>query len=97
MANKKVLVVDDDVKIVELVKLYLNRDGYHVITAYDGNEALRLARESHAGPDRSGYHAARDRWAGNLPPLACRIFGTDNPAHCQDYRARPHHRSGPGG
>jgi len=47
MAGKRVLVVDDDVKTVELVKLYLNRDGYRVITAYDGVEALRLARESH--------------------------------------------------
>lgn len=49
MSGKKVLIVDDDVKIVELVKLYLNRDGYSVITALDGNEALRLARE--ARPD----------------------------------------------
>jgi DNA-binding response OmpR family regulator len=47
MGNKRVLVVDDDVKTVELVKLYLNRDGYHVLTAYDGVEALRLAREGH--------------------------------------------------
>ncbi len=47
MANKRVLIVDDDVKIVELVKLYLNRDGYTVLTAYDGNEALRQAREAH--------------------------------------------------
>ena len=47
MAGKRVLVVDDDVKTVELVKLYLNRDGYRVLTAYDGLEALRLARESH--------------------------------------------------
>jgi len=47
MAGKRVLVVDDDVKTVELVKLYLNRDGYRVLTAYDGVEALRLARESH--------------------------------------------------
>jgi len=46
MAGKKVLVVDDDVKTVELVKLYLERDGYEVLTAYDGIEALRLARES---------------------------------------------------
>ena len=44
--NKKVLVVDDDAKTVELVKLYLNRDGYKVLVAYDGVEALRLARES---------------------------------------------------
>jgi len=46
MANKKVLVVDDDVKTVDLVMLYLKRDGYKVLTAYDGIEALRLARES---------------------------------------------------
>ncbi|MBI2832663.1 MAG: response regulator transcription factor [Chloroflexi bacterium] len=45
--GKKVLVVDDDAKTVELVKLYLNRDGYKVITAYEGMEALRLAREGH--------------------------------------------------
>ena len=46
MAGKRVLVVDDDEKTVELVKLYLNRDGYRVITAYEGEEALRLARET---------------------------------------------------
>jgi DNA-binding response OmpR family regulator len=46
MAGKKILVVDDDVKTVELVKLYLERDGYQALTAYDGIEALRLARES---------------------------------------------------
>ena len=45
MPSKRVLVVDDDAKTVNLVKLYLNRDGYRVITAYDGTEALRLARE----------------------------------------------------
>jgi two-component system, OmpR family, alkaline phosphatase synthesis response regulator PhoP len=46
MPGKKVLVVDDDAKTVELVKLYLNRDGYRVITASDGLEALKLAREN---------------------------------------------------
>jgi two-component system alkaline phosphatase synthesis response regulator PhoP len=47
MSGKKVLVVDDDVKTVELVKLYLNRDGYRVLTAYNGNDALKQAREGH--------------------------------------------------
>ena len=47
MLSKRILVVDDDAKTVELVKLYLNRDGYRVLTANDGVEALRLARESH--------------------------------------------------
>jgi len=45
--NKKILVVDDDMRTVELVKLYLNRDGYRVLIADDGVEALRLAREGH--------------------------------------------------
>ncbi len=47
MTGKRVLVVDDDVKTVELVKLYLKRDGYRVLTAYDGVEAVRLAQEGH--------------------------------------------------
>ncbi|MDO8472634.1 MAG: response regulator transcription factor [Dehalococcoidia bacterium] len=47
MTGKRILVVDDDAKIVELVKLYLARDGHKVITALEGNEALRIARESH--------------------------------------------------
>ena len=42
---KRLLVADDDRKTVELVKLYLQRDGYQVITAYDGRSALDAARE----------------------------------------------------
>ena len=47
MAGKRVLIVDDDQKTVELVKLYLNRDGYRVLTAYDGSEALHQAQDGH--------------------------------------------------
>ena len=39
-----VLVVDDDRKTVELIRLYLERDGYRVSEAYDGCQALDLAR-----------------------------------------------------
>ena len=35
------LVVDDDPKIVELVRAYLHRAGYEVVTAADGEDALR--------------------------------------------------------
>jgi two-component system alkaline phosphatase synthesis response regulator PhoP len=45
--GQRVLVVDDDAKTTELVKLYLERDGYNVSIAYDGDEGLRLARELH--------------------------------------------------
>lgn len=46
MSHKKILVVDDDVKTVDLVKLYLERDGHSVITAYDGPAALQSFREN---------------------------------------------------
>ena len=42
--NRSILVIDDDKKIVELVTLYLKRDGYTVLPAYDGHEALDVAR-----------------------------------------------------
>ena len=42
--NRTILVVDDDKKIVDLVTLYLRRDGYGVLPAYDGQEALDVAR-----------------------------------------------------
>ncbi len=45
MTRSKVLVVDDDPSIVELVRLYLEREGYRVLVAYDGLEALELARQ----------------------------------------------------
>ncbi len=44
MAAKKILVVDDERKIVDIVKAYLEREGYQVIAAYDGESALNLAR-----------------------------------------------------
>jgi DNA-binding response OmpR family regulator len=44
MADAKILVVDDDKKIVDLVTLYLKKDGYHVFAAYDGQQAIEMAR-----------------------------------------------------
>jgi DNA-binding response OmpR family regulator len=38
--QEKVLVVDDEEHIVELVELYLGKEGYRVVSAYDGDAAL---------------------------------------------------------
>jgi DNA-binding response OmpR family regulator len=38
--ERPILVVDDDAKIVRLVRTYLERDGYNVVTAADGPGAL---------------------------------------------------------
>ena len=43
--NRKILVVDDDRKTVDLIKLYLEKDGYQVLAAFDGQQALELARQ----------------------------------------------------
>lgn len=42
----KVLVVDDEPNIVELLTVSLKFQGFSVLTAKDGNEALKLAREN---------------------------------------------------
>lgn len=39
---KKILVVDDEEKIVEVIKSYLEKDGYKVITAYNGKDAMEV-------------------------------------------------------
>ena len=44
-----ILVVDDDPKIVSLVKTYLEREGLRVVTAPDGQAALRAFNELHPG------------------------------------------------
>ena len=38
--QKKVLVIEDDINIAELVRLYLDRDGFDVTIAHDGGKGL---------------------------------------------------------
>lgn len=45
--NETILVADDDEHIVELVSMYLKREGYRVEAAYDGDETLRKVNELH--------------------------------------------------
>lgn len=42
---KKILVVDDDKNICELLGLYLKKEGYEVIFAYNGSEAVSIAKK----------------------------------------------------
>lgn len=44
--REKILVVDDEPDIVELVAFNLRAEGYDVLTARDGLQALNLAREA---------------------------------------------------
>lgn len=48
--DEKILVVDDEKEIADLVKLYLENEGFQVTACYDGKEALRLV-EGAENPD----------------------------------------------
>jgi two-component system OmpR family response regulator len=44
ISKQRILVVEDEAKISQIVAAYLRRDGYQVLQAQDGREALELAR-----------------------------------------------------
>ena len=37
-----ILVCDDDKEIVEAIEIYLTQEGYQVLKAYDGMQALKM-------------------------------------------------------
>lgn len=63
----RILIVDDDHEIVRLVKAYLEKDGYLVLYAYDGETALHTLRRERPDllvldlmlPDRDGWDLTR--------------------------------------
>jgi DNA-binding response OmpR family regulator len=64
---KKILVVDDEKRIVEIIKAYLEKDGYQVITAFDGKTAIDTASQQQPDlvvldlmlPEVSGWDVCR--------------------------------------
>jgi DNA-binding response OmpR family regulator len=76
MSQDTVLVVDDEPHIVELAELYLNNEGYRVISAADGAQALKKIETERPAlvildlmlPEINGWEVCRRvRAAGNLP------------------------------
>jgi two-component system, OmpR family, alkaline phosphatase synthesis response regulator PhoP len=45
MAKKKILVVDDETKLVMAIRIRLEQAGYEVLAAYDGQEGLEKAKK----------------------------------------------------
>ena len=41
-----ILVCDDDKEIVEAIEIYLKREGYNILKAYNGREALKIVKEN---------------------------------------------------
>lgn len=42
----KILVCDDDKDIVEAIDIYLTQEGYEVLKAYDGDEAIKVLKSN---------------------------------------------------
>jgi two-component system alkaline phosphatase synthesis response regulator PhoP len=88
---QQILVVDDDPDIVRLVRAYLEKAGFQVVTAYDGETALHILRRDHPAlvvldlmlPDRDGWDITRlvreDPSLAQMPliMLTARIDDTD--------------------
>ena len=83
MANK-ILVVDDDLNICELLKLYLENEGYAVFTANDGQEAVDKFKNKTPDlvlldimlPKMDGWQVCREiRKVSSAPIIMLTAFG----------------------
>jgi DNA-binding response OmpR family regulator len=73
---KTIMVVDDEKRLVSLVESYLTQEGYRVVTAYNGAEALTVAQKEKPDliildvmmPEMDGYEfMRRHRAEANTP------------------------------
>ena len=75
--NEKILVVDDEKSIVDILKFNLQKEGYQVFTGADGQEALDLYEACHPDlilldvmmPRLSGYDVCRKIREKSMVPI----------------------------
>ncbi len=81
---KKILVVDDEVKIVEVVRSYLENSGYSVAEAYNGKDALEKFEKTNPAlvvldlmlPDISGEEICTTiRKKSRIPNFVSQTYG----------------------
>ncbi len=67
MDRKRILVVDDEIYIVHILEFSLTMEGYNILTAFDGEEALRVIEQERPDlvvldimmPKLDGYEVCR--------------------------------------
>ncbi len=76
MKAKKVLIIEDEMAISDIIKFNLNKEGYEIDTAYNGEEGLRKAQSSNFDlilldimlPQMDGFQVCRKiRETSNVP------------------------------
>ena len=70
MKQQVILVVDDEPTIREVVRKYLERDGFAVQEATDGHQALAYLRDNVPDLIVLEYHAAGRGWIEHHPSIA---------------------------
>ena len=74
--NSKILIVDDESNIVELIRLYLEKEGFFTVSAKNGTEALAKFRSENPDliildimiPEPDGWQVCREiRRSSNVP------------------------------
>lgn len=68
MTRKKILIIDDEVDIVELVKMRLEMHGFYIIPLYTSTRAIEVAKREKPDlilmdcmmPDKDGYEACKE-------------------------------------
>ena len=77
MSDAKILIVDDDVNICELLRLYLDKNGFITFVANDGEEALKVFNEKNPDlilldimlPKLDGWQVCRQIRKTNETPI----------------------------
>ena len=75
--GKTILVVDDEQRLVALVESYLKQEGYRVVTAYNGREAITVGQRESPDlivldvmmPEMDGYEFMRKHRADHNTPI----------------------------
>lgn len=87
--GKKILVVDDEKTIIDLVRIRLEKNGYKVVTAANGEEALSTAQQEAPDlvildvmmPEMNGYEVLkriREDLKMDMPVMLLTAKSTDN-------------------
>lgn len=83
----KILVADDEAEIRDILRLYLEKDGYEVLEAADGMEAMEVCRQEKPDlavldimmPGIDGYRVLRNiRENSNIPVIILSAKGSDS-------------------
>lgn len=101
----RILVADDEAEIRDLLRLYLEKEGYEVLEAADGEETLQILKEQKGiamllldimMPGKDGFHVLKElRETSNLPVIILSAKTTDNDKilgldlGADDYIAKP--------